>query len=149
MTYSLFWWGFVVTNIRRRREVFRQVEVDESQRHLQVILWTERTNQPISTFQLNMVTYGIASAPNLSTRCLLQLSQESTDPVIARVIKNDLYVDDMSTGAQTKEELRHIYHDVKQVLNSATFPMRKYPSNCTDLFDMRVIPHEYVRFFRY
>lgn len=56
--------AFVVTGDIEK--MYRQIE-----RHLQLILWRDKSTQPIKIFQLNTVTYGTASAPFLSTRCLL------------------------------------------------------------------------------
>ncbi|XP_045449666.1 uncharacterized protein LOC123658273 [Melitaea cinxia] len=52
-------------------KMYRQIEIDNSQRHLQLILWREDEEQPLKILKLNTVTYGMASAPHLATRCLL------------------------------------------------------------------------------
>lgn len=98
------------------QKMYRQIMVDESQRHLQLILWREQDNMPLKTLQLNTVTYGTACAPYLSTRCLVQLAMECSDPVVSKVIKNDFYVDDLLTGAATEGELAHILKTVTEVL---------------------------------
>lgn len=78
--------------------------VDESQRHLQLILWRSDESMPLKTLQLNSVSYGMASSPYLSTRCLLELANECSDPVVSQIIKGDFYVDDLLTGASTESE---------------------------------------------
>uniref|UniRef100_A0A2A4JL65 Uncharacterized protein n=1 Tax=Heliothis virescens TaxID=7102 RepID=A0A2A4JL65_HELVI len=140
-------------------KMYRQSALDESQRHLQLILWKDSFNstepgdtnknqfltQPGNTsnlserhnlkvLQLNTVTYGLASAPFLSTRCLLQLAKECDDKTIANIIKNDFYIDDLNTGANSESELQHIYINVKKVLDSACFPLRKIRTNCLQAF---------------
>lgn len=52
-------------------KMYRQIEVNRLHRPLQMILWREREDLPIKIYELNTVTYGTASAPFLSTRCLL------------------------------------------------------------------------------
>ncbi|XP_061724427.1 uncharacterized protein LOC133530514 [Cydia pomonella] len=116
------------------QKMYRQIMVDESQRHLQLILWREQDNMPLKTLQLNTVTYGTACAPYLSTRCLVQLAMECSDPVVSKVIKNDFYVDDLLTGAATEGELAHILKTVTEVLNSAGFPIHKFKTNCPQIF---------------
>ncbi|KAI8432406.1 hypothetical protein MSG28_004803 [Choristoneura fumiferana] len=76
---------------------YRQIKIHESQRNLQLILWRDDASKPLDVLQLNTVTYGTASAPYLSTRCLLQLAHECPDPVISEVIKKDCYMDDLLT----------------------------------------------------
>ncbi|XP_050667255.1 uncharacterized protein LOC126966980 [Leptidea sinapis] len=115
-------------------KMFRQTEITPSQRHLQLILWREDCNQPIDILRLNTVTYGTASAPFLSSRCLLQLANECDYESIARLIKSDFYADDLNTGADTVERLQHIYKNVVEVLDSACLPIRKFRTNCPQLF---------------
>ncbi|XP_049888028.1 uncharacterized protein LOC126382259 [Pectinophora gossypiella] len=115
--------------------MYRQIEVNESQRHLQLILWRDEETQPLKTLQLNTVTYGTASAPFLSTRCLTQLAEECSDEAVAEVIKHDFYVDDLNTGSNSKSDLKHIVKDVIQKLNEGCFPLRKFRTNSPDILD--------------
>ncbi|XP_022828982.1 uncharacterized protein LOC111358223 isoform X2 [Spodoptera litura] len=123
-------------------KMYRQTALHESQRHLQLILWRDSSvstepnnNGNLKVLQLNTVTYGMASAPFLSTRCLLQLAKECNDDVIARIIKNDFYIDDLNTGANSESELQNIYVNVKKNLDSACFPLRKIRTNCLQALD--------------
>nr|XP_049702535.1 uncharacterized protein LOC126055847 [Helicoverpa armigera] len=116
-------------------KMFRQTEIKEQQRHLQLILWRDDETKPIDILQLNTVTYGTASAPFLSTRCLLQLAKECEDKSIACVIENDFYADDLNTGSETVEGLKYIYREVVATLDSALLPLRKFRTNCPSLFE--------------
>lgn len=115
-------------------KMYRQIEINPHQRHLQLILWRDEKDKPIDVLQLNTVTYGTASAPFLSTRCLLQLAIECPDSIIANVIENDFYIDDLNTGADTISDLKHIAEGVVRVLDSACLPLRKMRTNCPQLF---------------
>lgn len=110
-------------------KMFRQISIQSDQRGLQQILWRENPSDTIKIFQLNTVTYGTASAPYLSMRCLRQLAQECDDDVIARVIGEDFYVDDLITGSDDQQELVRICEKTSQVLKSACFPLRKWTLN--------------------
>ncbi|XP_063363566.1 uncharacterized protein LOC134652324 [Cydia amplana] len=116
-------------------KMYRQVSLSEQQRHLQLILWRDQADQPVKIFQLNTVTYGMASAPFITTRCLKQLALECQDEVTSNVIKNDFYIDDLNTGSSTVEELKYIYENVVKVLNSACFPLRKFRTNCPQILE--------------
>ncbi|XP_048002935.1 uncharacterized protein LOC125239404 [Leguminivora glycinivorella] len=63
-------------------KMYRQVIVEPSQRHLQMILWRENEGERMKYLALNTLTYGTSSAPFLSTRCLAQLGYECSDPLI-------------------------------------------------------------------
>ncbi|XP_045535019.1 uncharacterized protein LOC123721194 [Papilio machaon] len=116
-------------------KMYRQILVHPSQRVLQLILWRDDPSQPLKIFQLNTVTYGTASAPFLSTRCLLQLSKECNDKVISQSIKEDYYVDDYLSGASSEAELRHKIQSVTSTLSTARLPLRKFRTNVPSIFD--------------
>lgn len=80
-------------------KMYRQIKVDESDIHLQRILWRSSSKEDIKSYELTTVTYGTASAPFLATRCLNQISIESTEdhPIEAKIIERDFYVDDLCT----------------------------------------------------
>lgn len=120
--------------------MYRQVEIDQSQRHLQLILWIDNDFQPLKVLQLNTVTYGTASATFLSTRCLIQLSHECSNPVITRILEHDIYMDDLNTGAQSKEDTKEIYDGITKILSSAYFPLHKIRTNCPDWYCKRKPP---------
>lgn len=110
-------------------KMYRQCLVHEDQRDFQLILWRDDPTEPLGVYRLNTVTYGTASAPFLSCRCLKQLAIECTDPDVTRVISQDFYVDDMITGCDNKEKLLDICHKVDRVLRSGCFPLRKWMLN--------------------
>lgn len=83
-------------------KMYREVLVQRRQRVLQTIVWREDPSQPLRVYVLSTVTYGQASASYLAVRCLFELAEEceSSYPEIARIIRNDFYVDDLITGAE-------------------------------------------------
>nr|XP_022914616.1 uncharacterized protein LOC111425083 [Onthophagus taurus] len=81
------------------RKMYRACLINPEQTKLQRILWRDSSELPIDTYELLTVTYGTASASYLATRCLKQISLECSDPVVANVIGNHFYVDDLLTGA--------------------------------------------------
>ncbi|XP_073956544.1 uncharacterized protein [Choristoneura fumiferana] len=116
-------------------KMYRQVLVDEDDRHLQLILWRENESQPIQTLILNTLTYGTASASYLSTRCLWQLGEEQNDELIKNIIQKDFYVDDLITGSNDLKQLIHIRNSISEALSSGCFNLRKYKSNCQSILE--------------
>ena len=113
---------------------YRCILLCESQRHLQMIVWRANNHEPVKHLQLNTVTYGTASAPYLSTRCLLQLSNECDNPEVKKIIKHDFYMDDLITGSETEEGLNRICRLITKTLISGGFHLRKFRSNANKLF---------------
>lgn len=110
-------------------KMYRQVLITPEQRDLQLILWRDDSSQPIDVYRLNTVTYGTASAPFLSCRCLKQLAADCTDHDVKRVISEDFYVDDMITNHDDKNKLLEICKNTSNVLATGCFPLRKWTFN--------------------
>lgn len=117
--------------------MYRQVLVAPADRKYQQILWRSNRDQELKTYELNTVTYGTASASFLATRCLVELGNlcEETNPLISRIIKQDFYVDDCLTGANTIAEAKYICAGLNKVLNSGCFPLRKWLSNSLEIVE--------------
>lgn len=65
-------------------------------------------NDPIQEYRLNTVTYGQASASYLAIRSIRQLAEEGKDifPLATKCMLNDMYVDDIISGAQNIDEAK-------------------------------------------
>jgi hypothetical protein len=85
------------------------------------------------------VTYGTKSAPLLATRCLLQISDSVDNETTKRAIKQDFYVYDFISGADSVEEGLQLYANVSAALQGAGMPLRKWSSNSNTLLSQ--IPH--------
>lgn len=114
-------------------KMFRQTLIQEDQRNLQLILWREKCSEPICIYKLKTITYGQASAPYLSMRCLRQLGLECKDENISKTILNDFYVDDLITGNDNEQLLSTICKGVNEVCLSGCFPLRKWISNSPEV----------------
>lgn len=112
-------------------KMYRQVLVDPEQRQLQRILWRSNPEEPIQVYELNTVTYGTKAASFLAIRVFVQLALEVEDelPEIAKIIRRDFYVDDLLTGADSKEHAKYIVKHSSQVLARGCFKLRKWTSN--------------------
>ncbi|XP_071053586.1 uncharacterized protein [Onthophagus taurus] len=111
------------------RKMYRACLINPEQTKLQRILWRDSSELPIDTYELLTVTYGPASASYLATRCLKQISLECSDPVVANVIGNHFYVDDLLTGANSLDELSYIIREVQSNLEKSGFQLAKWTSN--------------------
>ncbi|GBO13006.1 hypothetical protein AVEN_225145-1 [Araneus ventricosus] len=117
------------------RQMYRRINIDESQRKLQRILWKEDVNKPIKTYQLNTVTYGTVSAPYLAMRTLKQISIDKGKnfPIAASVLCNDFYMDDVLSGANTLEAAKTLQHQLIDILKTAQMSLHKWCGNTSEL----------------
>ena len=94
-------------------KMHRQFFTHNDDRNFQLILWQNSSDEPMKTYQLNTVTYGMSSATFLAIRCLLHIAdlEHETRPIGATALTHDIYVDDLLTradnlvGLQTKKKL--------------------------------------------
>ncbi|XP_055614788.1 uncharacterized protein LOC129761113 [Toxorhynchites rutilus septentrionalis] len=75
-------------------KMFRQIWIHPDDRRYQQILWRYNPSEPIRTYQLKTVTYGLASSPFHAARVLNQLAIDEGGryPLAAQVIRNGTYV---------------------------------------------------------
>ncbi|XP_058449457.1 uncharacterized protein LOC131429397 [Malaya genurostris] len=109
-------------------KMYRQVPVNPAQRHYQRILWRENTNEPIKELELNTVTYGMAAAPYLATRAIVQLANDERDnyPAASDVVLRSFYIDDLLAGADTLEEAKHLQAELTELLAKGGFELLKW-----------------------
>ncbi|CAI6377504.1 unnamed protein product [Macrosiphum euphorbiae] len=114
-------------------KMFRQVAIDERDWDLQRIVWRDSPTEPLKTFNLTTVTYGMKPASFLATQCLVTLAHlvHNEYPRASEIIKNDIYMDDLMTGAETEEDCIKLQQELNTILISAKLPLRKWCSNST------------------
>ncbi|XP_063994422.1 uncharacterized protein LOC135171779 [Diachasmimorpha longicaudata] len=111
-------------------KMYRQFWVRDEDRKYQRVWWKDSNGEP-RVFELNTVTFGLSSAPYLAIRCLHQLADDESEkfPEAAKIIKRDLYVDDLLTGADTLEEALNIRDGINSVLKKGQLNLRQWGSN--------------------
>ncbi|XP_046810810.1 uncharacterized protein LOC124420759 [Lucilia cuprina] len=110
-------------------KMYRQVRVAEEDQKYQHILWRKNNNELIKEYKLTTITYGTASAPFLAVRALFYIADTCPIPEIKNIIKEDFYMDDLITGADTIKQCKYIQHSVLNHLASYGFKLRKWLSN--------------------
>lgn len=116
-------------------KMYRQIWVTPEHRKYQKIFWRKNKEQPMQIFQLNTVTYGTVPASFLATVCLYKLAEDeySKFPEACTAIKNYFYMDDYLGGANTKEMAVQLRNDLRTVLQSGGFNLRKWAANDSEL----------------
>lgn len=118
-------------------KMYRQINIHPDQRHLQRIVWRPDSNGELKEYNLNTVTYGMASSSFLATRSLFQVAieNEKKHPLIAEIIKHDFYMDDLLSGANSLTEACEIKRVLSNLLLDAGFLLRKWLSNHPGVLD--------------
>lgn len=116
-------------------KMYRQVYVARADCDLQRIVYRQSPEEPIVDYRLLTVTYGTRSASYLATKCLSILSDDATSHACARAIREDFYVDDLITGAQSEEDCYAMYTELCTILNAAGMSLRKWCSSSNSLMN--------------
>ncbi|XP_039443988.1 uncharacterized protein LOC120424032 [Culex pipiens pallens] len=123
-------------------KMYRQVRVHPSDTPYQRIFWRKDPNERLRVLELNTVTYGTASAPFLATRCLVEQAESAKGrfPAAAKIVIEDMYVDDMLSGASSEKEAVKLVLEVKKILEEGGFPVKKWCSNSEQV--LKCVPEE-------
>ncbi|XP_075158007.1 uncharacterized protein LOC142231277 [Haematobia irritans] len=116
-------------------KMYRQIKVNSRDTPFQRILFRSDPSGPIHDYELKTVTFGVNAAPFLAIRTLLQLAADSKSrfPLASEIIENDMYVDDIITGAHNMDSALVAKKQLIAALDSACFPLRKWASNSTEI----------------
>lgn len=122
-------------------KMYRQVKLHPDDCKYQRILWLDGEKR-LKEYELQTVTYGVASSPHQATRALVQLaSDEGNDfPLATKVITEDSYIDDFLTGGSSASKVIQIYEQLSQLLQRGGFGVHKFCSNSTEV--LQAIPTE-------
>ncbi|KAL0871958.1 hypothetical protein ABMA27_004401 [Loxostege sticticalis] len=113
------------------RQMYRQIIITKNHQDYQRILFRSSPEQPIQEYRLQRVTFGVSSAPFLAIRTMQQLAddEDTSYPLAAEVLRHDLYVDDVVTGAHNITQAVEIKQQLVEIMASAGFELRKWSSN--------------------
>ncbi|XP_053681589.1 uncharacterized protein LOC128732366 [Sabethes cyaneus] len=118
-------------------KMFRQININSEDRHLQSILWRSSPVEEVGVYELNTVTYGTKPAPFLATRVLQQLSidEDGKYPLAARAARDDTYMDDVITGADDVKTAKELRVQLDKLMLSGGFKLRKWASNYEEVLE--------------
>ncbi|XP_051166513.1 uncharacterized protein LOC127284859 [Leptopilina boulardi] len=117
--------------------MFRQILISPDDRKYQCIIWRDSPADSLQVYELNTVTYGMASSPYLAIRVLRQLAkdEEANFPIAAPILLNDTYVDDTFLGGKDKVSALTARDQLIALTSSGGFPLRKWFSNEPELLE--------------
>lgn len=133
----LRWRRFPIAFTADVEKMYRQIRVHPDDHRFQHILWRESSNDTISEYALQTVTYGTSCAPHLAVRTLHQLAidQSNTFPVASNIARHDFYVDDLMSGAYSASDALLIRREICALMSAGGLRLRKWVSNYSPLLD--------------
>ncbi|XP_058840964.1 uncharacterized protein LOC131696441 [Topomyia yanbarensis] len=112
-------------------KMYRQVLLHPEDTALQRILWRFSPEQPVQTYELLTVTYGMAPSSFLATRTLQQLANDEglAFPNGGPALRKGFYVDDFIGGATTISKAICVRNELIELLGKGGCSIRKWASN--------------------
>ncbi|XP_055527262.1 uncharacterized protein LOC129719871 [Wyeomyia smithii] len=142
-------WTHSIALVADIEKIFRQIRLHIEDQPFQRILWRTNPDAAVSTYELQTVTYGTASAPYLATRTLQQIAKDNRQCYHASVnsVTEDFYVDDFLSGASGIESAIRLRKEVSSMLSTAGLPLKKWASNAPEVLedvppdDLAILPY--------
>ncbi|GFT81506.1 DUF1758 domain-containing protein [Trichonephila clavipes] len=112
-------------------KMYRQILISDEDCKYQRIVWRATPSDSLKSFELQTITYGTSCAPFLALRTLQQLYQdeEQNFPLAAKIARENIYIDDLLSGADTEVEAKSIIIEIQNLLKLDGFILRKWSSS--------------------
>ncbi|XP_066926074.1 uncharacterized protein [Clytia hemisphaerica] len=117
----------IVSDIEK---AFLQIGIQEDQRDVTRFLWLKDVTKPVSNdnlmvYRFARVPFGIISSPFLLGATIQHHIEKSNTP-IAQKIKDNIYVDNIITGANNTGEAVELYKNAKELFKDASMNLREW-----------------------
>lgn len=113
------------------KQMFRQILVTDSSSNYQRILFRFCNSEPVQDYALATVTYGVNCSPFLANRTIVQVADDyqTLYPVASNVLRTDMFVDDVVSGADSLEDALLLQKQLIELLRKGCFELHKWISN--------------------
>ena len=134
--------GYAIALSSDISKMYREVLLHPEDRPLHQFIWRSNQAEDWQEYQMSRVTFGVTVSPYLAVKTLQQAAEDFGEdcPEAQWHLKNSFYVDDLMGGAATPKEALHLYEKLLDILSQASFHLRKWRSNSTDV--LKKIPKE-------
>ncbi|XP_039300161.1 uncharacterized protein LOC120355624 [Nilaparvata lugens] len=117
------------------KQMYRQIFVSESCREFQRVLWRFSVDDPVETYEINCVVFGITSSPYLALRTIHELVEREGDnfPDAKARIPTDMFMDDLVTSVPSVSDAKKLCSQAKELFKAGGFELTKFASNSEEL----------------
>ena len=125
------------------QSMFLQIKLSPEEQSCHRFLWRNmEIDKPPVKCCMTRVTFGVKSSPFVSESTIRTHVErhENQFPVAAAEVKDNMYVDDLATGADDVNSTISLRRDVTKMLQKGGFYIRKWASNSVEV--METIPEE-------
>ena len=123
-------------------KMYREVLLHPEDQPLHRYIWRESEEDKWKDYQMTRVTFGVAASPYLAVKVLQQTGEDhgQQHPSVQWHINHSFYVDDLLGGADTVEQATALYRNLSNILEKASFHLRKWRSSSKEV--LKLIPSD-------
>uniref|UniRef100_A0ABD2XDY7 Integrase catalytic domain-containing protein n=1 Tax=Trichogramma kaykai TaxID=54128 RepID=A0ABD2XDY7_9HYME len=116
-------------------KMYLQVRIHPEDWKLQTILWRDDPRKEIEHYALTTVTFGSGPSAFLANRTLRQLADDEEDrfPLASPIVRNEMYMDDVLSGAFDVESAIRKRDQLSALLSAGGFTLAKWMTNDAEL----------------
>ncbi|XP_044317958.1 uncharacterized protein LOC123038150 isoform X2 [Drosophila rhopaloa] len=124
-------------------KMYRCINIHKKDAQFQRILWKTDNTVQVEEYACCTVMFGTSCAPYLAIRVMQQLAEdeEHNYPLAANVLKRQMYVDDVLSGANSISDAKELQAQVRGMMRRGSFELRKWASNCPQLLEGIPLEH--------
>lgn len=113
------------------KQMFRQVNIAPEHWNYQRVYYRDSPNEPLQEYVTTVICWGQTSAGFNAVRAVQQCAMDGQKefPIGSYVALNDLYYDDLLTGAKSEDELLTAFEQSSQLLLTGGFELAKWATN--------------------
>ena len=120
-------------------KAFLQIGIQEADRDVTRFLWLKDMTKPVSpenleVFRFARLPFGIICSPFL-LGATIQHHIENTNVPAAEKIKDNIYVDNIITGAENEKEAIELYKGAKTLFKDASMNLREWLTSSSEVND--------------
>ena len=113
------------------KKMYLNIGINTENRDSLRFFWRTKGSKKIIHYRNTVLPFGISSSPFLAIATVREHLKRKPpeNGLVAEVLINDMYMDDLLTGADSKEEAVDLYEGCKESMNSAGMELVKWKSN--------------------
>ena len=122
--------------------MYHSIHTTELEKHLRRVLWRDmQTNKTPKTYGIATVTFGDKPAAAISSVAMRETAEifEHTSNEAAEKIQNDVYVDDITTGDDSKEKVEEHKKNITNVLEKVGFYIKGFVASGDESEESRLL----------
>uniref|UniRef100_A0A8D9AJE5 Integrase catalytic domain-containing protein n=1 Tax=Cacopsylla melanoneura TaxID=428564 RepID=A0A8D9AJE5_9HEMI len=118
-------------------KMYLNINMATSHHQFQKLLWRFRKDEPLRTYCLNTLNFGLNSAPFLALRTVKQLisDEKSNFPLACEVADRDMYMDDIACSVPDIDEACLLQNQLVKLFRAGGFNLTKWSSNSSQVLD--------------